>query len=227
VCAQPPRPVDSGFNERQTLFAFARLDAPFAARCPPNGLTYLELPLASDGGSNYSRRPGNVALTNGPDVVSTFAATPLIVDLAGNQVFMGDRGDFTYATSFGVQSQANTNGAPPDIISRIPYAQADACTANGGANARGRANINLTGLPFAVGNAVFVAGGFNGNGFVRYSSFRQNVDVFGDGFCGAYYPGAPIPLRYCPPNPGAESCDKLDNDCDGVIDNLVDGGSCP
>lgn len=227
VCAQLPRQADGGLAERQTLFAFARLDAPFAARCPPNGLTYLELPQAADGGFNYSRRPGNIALTRGPDVVSTFAATPLIVDLASNLVFMGDRGDFTYATNVGVHIQDNTNGLPSDTISRIPYAEGNACTGNRGVNARGRGNVNLVGLPFAVGNATFVAGGFNGNGFVTYSSNRQNLDIFGDGFCGGYFPAAPIPLRYCPPTPGPEACDRLDNDCDGLVDNLADAGTCP
>ena len=58
---------------------------------------------------------------------------------------------------------------------------------------------------------------------------RRSVDAFPRSLpaTGDDVPAAPIPLRYCPPNPGAESCDKVDNDCDGVVDNLVDGGSCP
>jgi hypothetical protein len=188
---------------------------PFTAICGADGGTYLALAHAEDG-ANFSRFAVGGVFT-GSDVVSRFWAVRLDL-LDGGQSYALRTDDFAFAQSTGV---ANRPSNPS--ISQVPYASASDCIAN--QSQAGTGSVDLRGTVFAAG--PFALSGFMPAGTTTVLSFHQVVKLTGGGFCGGNGPaGAELLLRYCPA-PQAEVCDGLDNDCNGAVDDLFDGGTCP
>jgi hypothetical protein len=227
LCSQLPAdagiPNDGGFV-RRTVFAFGRSDAPLPVRCGVDGGTWLELP--SDGGltTNFARRATGGARTTGPDVVTRYQAVRIDYRFP-NELLVSNTDDRTFAVSTGSHTQGNSNNPSTYTVTSMPYGTASACVSAG--NPAGTANINLIGLPVAVTRTNWALGGFIPAGVVAPSSFNQVLNITGGGYCGDHYPSEGVVRFTLCTAPALEACDKQDNNCDGVIDNLSDGGFCP
>ncbi len=216
------------------LYLNGQPSRPFEALCGADGGTYL--PLANtDPASNFSHYPAGPILS-GTDVVTHFTAVRLdltVVGVDGGVGLQADGGgisdaglqyylypsDLAYSTSTGLLTRPGS----PDI-SQLSWASASDCSNPG--SAQGTANVNLQGTGFSV-RGQFVLSGFEpGMGATNFSAYRQVVDLTGGGYCGGNSPlGGKLLINWCPA-PGLEVCDALDNDCDGIVDNLSDGGIC-
>jgi hypothetical protein len=239
VCVQPiptPRTCaealrDGGVLPRTvTLYVDGQPNMPFDALCGLDGGMYL--PLAhQESTANYSHGVSGGGCL-GLDVVTNFQLVRVDVLDGGADGGASQYGvvgnDLTYAVSSGglllcVDFGSFSVGSVMDEW----YGQTFDCMDD--STQPSDFNIDLRGTPFAVGATDWADAGLRSYVTQKaFSNFRQVVNVHGGGFCGGAVPttGRYVLLRSCPA-PGPEVCDHLDNNCDGVVDTLADGGSCP
>ena len=147
------------------------------------------LTLANTGGNfNYGQ------YTAGGSSPGTTVKTNYTKVRINPQTLAVDIGDKTFASSVGGLHHAG--GGAPNVFS-MPYAVAMACIDWN--NAAGKANIDLTGTPFAVAD-TFVVGGFQSAGSSVFNAGNQVVNITGGGYCGwnAPHPGAFNPFTFGP-----------------------------
>jgi len=122
---------------------------------------------ASSNFSQYTVTPGSAS--PGSTVKSSYSK--LRIDPVTLRVNTADQ---TFATSSG---QLRHGG---ESVTSMPYAVAMSCDAQ----ASGRANLDLRGLPFEVAANQFGVGGAGSSGNTSYNSDSKRVDLTGGGFCG-------------------------------------------
>jgi len=146
---------------------------------------YLRLVNTGDG-VNYSAFGGESSAP--PANVVTTMYTKIRFDPSS---FLVDIADQTFAVSSGIDCCIG-----PIPITSMPYATASDCLAPG--SAQGKANVDLTGLPFIVDDTFTVAGfdplgcanGSCGGEFASFPILAPVVDLTGGGFCGGIAPSA-------------------------------------
>ena len=103
------------------------------------------------------------------------------------QTLTVDTTDYTFSSSTGSVEYGFT------VVTQNEYGSASGCS--GPFSADGRANIDLTGTPFAVATDQFVTTGFLQGGSADYSSNDQIVNLTGGGNCGGTVPVNPTALQ--------------------------------
>jgi hypothetical protein len=149
------------------------------------------LTLVNTGGAfNYSQFGGESLHPPANTVTTHFERVrldplTLLVDIA----------DRTFASSVGSDCCIG-----PYVITSMEYARAADCLAPG--SDRGRANVDLTGLPFVVDDTFFVngfvpRGSSNGQYGTALTVLASIVNLTGGGFCGEI-----VPRPFSPPSNG-------------------------
>jgi len=111
-----------------------------------------------------------------------------------------DPSDYAFATSTGSVNHPNdTPGAT--TVTQVPNGVARDCNSN--FSTLGKANDDLTGLPFAVeAKTVWTSGGYKAAGSATASVDAKTVQINGGGYCGweavggDWLGGSPIYLVY-------------------------------
>ena len=161
-------------ERNHVLYLNAEFSKPYVAFCDAAGGTYLTLPTGPD--INFSQYIN----VRGHSVTTTWNRVKL--DPATLTL---DVSDFRFSTS--------TGGIPDWNAYTASYGMAGDCSrANSSA---GRANVNLTGLPFAV-TATWSTNGYYPAGGATRSSHDQIVDITGGGFCGSTAVDGPLSVSY-------------------------------
>ncbi len=132
---------------------------------------YLSL-VNTGGDRNFSQYTAG-GYSQGQDVVTHYSKVRL-----DPKTLIVNVNDSTFATSNGGQIISGPGGGP---VTEMNYAVAADCRATD--SSTGRANIDLTGTPFAV-NDTFVPDGYRPAGTATFSSDDQVVDLTGGGYCG-------------------------------------------
>jgi hypothetical protein len=160
-----------------------------------NPTEYLTLPN-SGGGSNY-------ALIAHPEGALTTHYQKLRLDPATLTVDTRDR---TFATLHEAAPGYNVLGpdaAADYVVVASDYGRAEGCNRGNPDAPRGSANIDLSGVPFIVSEAVTftVDGGAIQNPIIDISADRKIVNLEVGGRCAHIQPAWPFRLAYVPPDP--------------------------
>jgi hypothetical protein len=157
-----------------TLFVGGDTRKPFVAWCDTDGDTFLSLPTGS--GRNFSQ----YLKVDGTSVATTW--TKVRLDPVAMTLDMND-----------IQFSTSTGGIPGWNKYYAAFGEAGDCVAP--TSSTGRANVDLSGLPFAVSATWKTAGWYAAGGYTK-SSNDQIVNVTGGGYCGATAVDGALTVRY-------------------------------
>jgi len=157
-----------------TLFVGGDTRKPFVAWCDTDGDTFLTLPTGS--GRNFSQ----YLQVDGTSVATTW--TKVRLDPVAMTLDMND-----------IQFSTSTGGIPGWNKYYAAFGEAGDCVAFN--SSTGKANVDLSGLPFAV-SATWKTAGWYAAGSYAKSSNDQVVNVSGGGYCGATAVDGALTVRY-------------------------------
>lgn len=179
-----------------TLYVQRDPAKPYPAYCagmPTAPKTYLTFKAGSNNTSGYKAD----GFRNASDVTTTWTRVrfdPVALAILGS--------DYTFSSSVGMVPHLDSEDG--GVIRRVPYGVARDCWDWG--SSRGRANLDLTDLPFKVdvNKSAWQRAGYMSGGFVNPQAGERIVTVGGGGYCGWAAPNAdrfgnkPIYLTYAP-----------------------------
>lgn len=165
----------------------------YCAGMPTAPRTYLTLKAGANNTSGYKAD----GIFNSTDVTTTWVRVrfdPVALAIFGS--------DYTFSSSVGLVNHLDSEDG--GVIRRVPYGVARDCWDWG--SSRGRANIELTDLPFTidVNRSNWLRAGYRSGGFVNAQAGGRLLTVGGGGYCGWAAPSGdrfgnkPIYLVYSP-----------------------------
>lgn len=186
-------------------------EAPFSAWCSSDGGTWLV--LSQTGDANVSRIVADGEWL-GTTVETRFDAIRIEASPDGGGLYDVIKTDLSFSSSTG-----HVWNIPGDFdVTTSPYLSPNDCVMPDAASATARGD--LRGTPFAFVPEGLRITGFRPAGFITWSAWNQVVDVLAGGYCGGIAGEGPLQLRLCV-EPGPETCDGKDNDCNGVVDDTA------
>lgn len=197
-----------------TLFTTVA-EAPYSAWCGSDGGTWLVLPRGASA-NRAMVMPGGAWL--GTPVETTFDAIRIVPPGDGGAVYDVVKADLSFATSSG----RVVNRAGDWSTTFAAYLSPTDCAAPESSTAL--ASGDLGGTPFVFVRGGLAITGFRPGGSIVFSPENRAVEVSAGGYCGGIANDGPLQLRVCGA-PTPEVCDGLDNDCNGLADDVA--SNCP